>query len=66
MEIEPTFADIRLRVEMDLEVPDVLRRRVLTQLEHDGREVLGCAQAGADGDVDLDEVWEIAEAKKLA
>ena len=66
VEVEPAFADVRLRIEVDLEVADVLRRRVLAELEHDGREVLRCAQAGADGDVDLDEVREIAEAEKLA
>ena len=65
MEVQPAFADVRLRIEVDLEITNVLRRRVLAEFEHDGREVLGCAQAGADGDVDLDEVWEITEAEKL-
>src|SRR5215204_2797960 len=65
MEVETALADIRLRIEVDLEVTDVLRRRVLTQLAHDGHEVLRCAQTRADGNVDLDEVREITKPEKL-
>jgi hypothetical protein len=64
VEVEAALADVRLRVEMDFQVADVLGRRVLAQLADDPGEVLRLPQRVADGDVALDEVGEVAEAEE--
>jgi hypothetical protein len=51
---------------MQLQIADVLRRRVLANLAHDGREIVRGAQAIANRNVDLNEVRKIAKAKVLA